>query len=119
MVHAQTFGNAVDYLSEGDGSYYDEEYIRLTYRPDGSDWVKSGERYIVFLQLKNVYHNDSLNDCVDLEPLYLYSSCASMYPVINGVVYNPHNDLGIGISLTPKKFKAALRQKIAAIVSAY
>ncbi len=42
-----------------------------------------------------------------------------MYPVVDGIVYDPNNDFGFGSGLTKEAFKSALRSRIANIVSAH
>jgi hypothetical protein len=40
-----------------------------------------------------------------------------MYPINNGIVYDPKNEMGFGLNLTVDQFKAAIRNRISYIVN--
>ncbi|MEP7234057.1 MAG: hypothetical protein ABI778_02055 [Ignavibacteriota bacterium] len=88
----------------------------LTVFADGSSWVKTNREYLVFLSYRDLKCSDSLYNYALIEPVYVSSTCASMYPVIGGHVYDPQNDFGFGSNLTPAQFKTALRNKIGQLI---
>jgi hypothetical protein len=80
----------------------------------GRRWIQSGSEYIIFLAFSRTGWDGTYTHC-DLFPNPGNGKCYGMYPVINGHVYDPYNDFGIGVGLTVAQFKAALRQKIYSI----
>jgi hypothetical protein len=87
-----------------------------TVMPDGSPWIKKGMRYIVLLQLERIYEDDTALRSVFLSPIGSPTTCAGMYPVIDGIVWDPHNDLGFGTGIRVEDWKRALRSRIAAML---
>jgi hypothetical protein len=83
---------------------------------NGVPCIEKDHEYIVFLNADFT--------CIDinngkfyysLRPTGYYSNTWTMYPVINGKVYNPLNELGIGNNLTVERFKDELRYEISII----
>ncbi|HWF43417.1 MAG TPA: hypothetical protein VG537_02125 [Candidatus Kapabacteria bacterium] len=85
---------------------------------DGSTWVKPGQEYIVFLNFANLGSDSTkTNVYVSVNPGFGPSTVMGVYPIRDGIVYDPNNDFGFGTGLTVADFKARLRQKIQSIVS--
>jgi len=80
----------------------------------GGQWVEKHQEYIVFLRFISL-RRDSEYNYATLIPVTGWGSCGGMYPIVNGVVYDPYNDFGYGTNLTVAQFKAALRGNINAI----
>jgi len=78
-------------------------------------WIKPGTEYIVFLQFQGI-GGDSANFYFTTWPL-LQGTCAGMYPVKSGIVYDPNDDFGIGASsgLTVSVWKSRLRARISTL----
>ena len=83
---------------------------------DRAPWVQSGNEYIVFLKFVGM-GGDSTGHYAELTPSAMGSSLIGMYPVRDGIVYNPSNDFGFGTNTTVADFKAKLRQEIQVITS--
>jgi hypothetical protein len=83
---------------------------------DGKQWIQRNTEYIVFLRFQGL-DRDGKYKYAALVPLAWFGSTCSMYPIINGKVYDPYDDFGFGAGLTPEQFKSALRDKIHAIIN--
>jgi hypothetical protein len=77
---------------------------------DGKQWIQPGGEYIVLLELVAL-GRDNAHSYAVLSPEAWFGTVCSMYPVIDGKVYDPYNDFGFGANLTVEQFKDALRIK--------
>ncbi len=77
----------------------------------GSGWVKKGKEYIVFLKFQSVC-DDSNYSYFSLSPFLMYSATCNVYPIENGSVIDPVNELGFGESVEVNLFKNLLKQRI-------
>ncbi|MDX9790572.1 MAG: hypothetical protein WC313_05555 [Candidatus Kapaibacterium sp.] len=77
------------------------------------DWIKPGYEYIVFMSI--------LNSCYENNTDYFYlrptgsttnSAVCMMFPVKNGMVYDPENEFGFGTNLDVITWKNMLRARI-------
>jgi hypothetical protein len=82
----------------------------------GSGWVKKGKEYIVFLRFQSVCH-DSSYIYLTLFPFLTYSATCNVYPIENGYVIDPVNELGFGKSVEVNLFKNLLKQRINEIIN--
>src|ERR1700733_3890151 len=75
-------------------------------------WIKPDSEYIVFLNFQGLGSNSTGFNFATW-PI-LQGSCAGMYPVRGGLVYDPNDDYGIGASsgLTVSVWKSRLRARI-------
>ena len=77
------------------------------------DWIRKDSEYIVFLSLSYLTSDTAHHYCFTIMPAVVrWGSCVGMYPVRNGIVYDPRNDFGFGYGLTPDEFKSKLRARI-------
>ena len=77
----------------------------------GNAWIKPGHEYVVFLRFASL-RRDETNNYATLIPITGWGTMACMYPVINGLIYDPYDDFGYGSALTIANFKSALRRNI-------
>ncbi len=77
----------------------------------GNPWIKKDQEYIVFLEV-GIHCSDSINSYLDLTPFVKWSLTCTMYPIINGLVYDPGNEFGFGTNLSINEFKSLLRSRI-------
>ncbi|MCO5249883.1 MAG: hypothetical protein M9949_00490 [Candidatus Kapabacteria bacterium] len=82
----------------------------------GSGWVKKGKEYIVFLDLYSIC-DDSSYSYLTLTPRVRSSATCNVYPIENGYVIDPVNELGFGERVEVNLFKNLLNQRINEIVS--
>jgi len=82
----------------------------------GSGWVKKGKEYIVFLDF-DLICKDTNHSYLSLTPFLMYSATCNVYPIENGFVIDPENELGFGESVEVNLFKNLLKQRINEIVS--
>lgn len=80
------------------------------------DWIRKDSEYIVFLRLSFLTSDTSQHDYFTISPI-IGGACVGMYPVRNGLVYDPRNDFGFGLGLTPNEFKTQLRARIYALTN--
>jgi hypothetical protein len=85
------------------------------------DWIKKDSEYVVFLNFVGLMA-DSTNAYYALMPAWgWFGSNDGMYPVRNGVVYDPSDDFGIGASisggLSVAVWKSRVRARINSIVN--
>jgi hypothetical protein len=80
----------------------------------GNRWIKPNAEYTVFLSFSGVHGwNYDYNYCYLRPREFLpVTKVGGMFPIYNGVVFDPNNDFGFGTDLTSTQFKTALRQKI-------
>jgi len=77
----------------------------------GNPWTKIGKEYIVFLFPLGVCA-DSINNYYFLTPLG-YGSCVyHMFPINDGIIYNPLNEFGVSDGSSIDVFKEKLRELI-------
>ena len=82
----------------------------------GLPWIKVDSEYVVFLN--NVkYCQDSTGLYFNIRPVWPQSATFGMYPVRNGLVYDPLNEFGFGPGLNISGFKNAIRFRINQIIS--
>jgi hypothetical protein len=81
---------------------------------DGKQWIQSGGEYIVLLELVAL-GRDNAYSYAALSPEAWFGTVCSIYPVVDGKVYDPYNDFGFGANLTVEQFKGSLRNKIYSI----
>lgn len=79
-------------------------------------WTTPGNDYIVFLRYIPL-GGDRTGYYATLSPGGISSTMECMYPIRNGIVYDPNNDFGLGANLTVSDFKSRLRAKIQTIKS--
>jgi hypothetical protein len=80
-------------------------------------WVKPGQEYIVFLYFTGVGYNNT-NDYFSTYPVGSFGHCCGMYPIVDGIVQDPNDDLNLGAPNLPvAAWKAALRAKISALIT--
>jgi len=79
-------------------------------------WMTPGNDYIVFLKYIAL-GQDTVSAYASLSPGGIYSTMCCMYPIRDGIVYDPNNDFGIGTNLSVADFKSRLRAKIQTITS--
>ncbi|MBS4000592.1 MAG: hypothetical protein KGZ71_08930 [Desulfobulbaceae bacterium] len=82
----------------------------------GSGWVKKGKEYIVFLDLYSIC-DDSSYSYLTLTPRVRSSATCNVYPIENGFVIDPVNELGFGERVEVNLFKNLLKQRINEIVT--
>jgi hypothetical protein len=82
----------------------------------GSGWVKKGKEYIVFLDFDSICE-DSNYSYLTLTPRVMPSATCNVYPIENGFVSDPVNELGFGESVEVNLFKNLLKQRINEIVT--
>jgi len=81
----------------------------------GGWWVKPGKEYIIFLQLIGI-GLDSTSGYFTLFPGG-FGTMGGMYPVVSGIVIDPHDDFGFGATgLAVADWKSRLRARINAII---
>lgn len=83
------------------------------------DWIRKDSEYIAFLYFDGV-GSDSTNDYYALLPNWgWFGSFDGLYPVRNGIVYDPNDDFGIGASsgLSVADWKSRIRARIYSIVN--
>lgn len=91
-----------------DDIYYPDSLIDF----NGGTWIKPDSEYVVLLKLVGA-NRDSLNHYFTIESAGPFGSCASMYPVHNGIVYDPNDDFGLGSNaLIVDEWKSRLRTRI-------
>jgi hypothetical protein len=81
------------------------------YLCDNGPWITSNNEYIVFLRPFLVC-NDELNVFMTLLPSGADSYTFGMFPIVNGQVQDPMNELGFGTSVQVDSFKSFLRNRI-------
>ncbi|MGH2639966.1 MAG: hypothetical protein ACRDF4_11915 [Rhabdochlamydiaceae bacterium] len=82
----------------------------------GGWWIKPGKEYIVFLYFNGVGYDNTHGYFTTFPVSFGYSG--GMYPVVNGIVQDPHDDFRFGATgLSAAQWKAALRNKINALVN--
>ncbi len=86
------------------------------YDNDGNPWIKPEQEYIIFLRIVLIC-NDSLNTFFTISPFGPKSSTYNIYPINDGIVYDPGNDFGFGINKTADEFKSLLRERINYIIN--
>ncbi|HVZ41654.1 MAG TPA: hypothetical protein VHI13_20405, partial [Candidatus Kapabacteria bacterium] len=77
-------------------------------------WVQPDVDYIVLLRLQGI-GGDSLYHYTSVFPVGWFGNACCMYPVVEGIVYDPHDDFGFGPGRTPAQFITALRARIYSI----
>jgi hypothetical protein len=83
------------------------------------DWIKKDSEYVVFLNFVGLMA-DSANGYYSLMPDWgWFGSNDGLYPVRSGLVYDPHDDFGIGASggLSVAVWKSRVRARISSIVT--
>lgn len=84
---------------------------------NGQAWIQRDSEYIVFLNLVGI-SSDNGSPCFSVQSLGPFGSCASMYPIRNGIVYDPNDDFGFGsASLTSPEWKSRLRARISSLTN--
>ncbi len=77
----------------------------------GKLWIEKDKEYIVFLEY-NPLCLDSSNCYYGINPTTLKGTMGSLYPVIDGKVYDPNDDFGFGTGLTVQEFISQFRERI-------
>jgi hypothetical protein len=85
----------------------------------GDRWIRPDSEYVVFLNLGWLTQDNS-NSYYEVSPLN-FGSCFGMYPVRNGLVYDPGDDFGFGHGLSGAglpvaEWKSLLRARIYSIL---
>ncbi len=85
----------------------------------GGWWIKPGQEYIVFLSFLGIgYDHSNHNQYYFTTVPHGFPSCGGMYPVLNGIVFDPNDDFGFGATgLTVAEWKSRLRGRIAALIN--
>lgn len=83
---------------------------------NGKQWVQPDMEYIVFLRFAGLGRTANYNYAV-LIPVAWFGTTCSIYPIIDGKVYDHYDDFGFGSGLTPEQFKSALGNKIHSIIN--
>ena len=78
---------------------------------NGVPWVIKGKEYIVFLH-QLIICSDSQYSYFTIIPYVLPSSTCNIYPIENGNVNDPGNELGIGTNPSVIEFKNHIRNRI-------
>lgn len=103
-------------LNRGDVYYaWDSTFVDQV----GIRWVKPGDEYIVFLSFSGVHGWPYDNNYGYLTPRYnlAHTSVGGMFPIRNGLVYDPGDDFKFGTELSAGQFKEKLRLKIEQILN--
>lgn len=76
------------------------------------DWINPGHEYIVFMSIANTcYYNDT--DYFRMRQNGpSQSAVCMMFPIKNGMVYDPENEFGFGYNLDVNTWKSMIRAKI-------
>jgi len=77
----------------------------------GNPWIKPNQDYIVFLSLV-LECDDSTGVYYCLRPTWPESYTFRMYPINNGIVYDPKNEFGFGLSISSEEFIEKLKIRI-------
>jgi hypothetical protein len=78
-------------------------------------WVTPGNEYVIFASYQS-RGGDSTGRYFTCMPILDGSTVLGMYPIRNGLVYDPQDDFHYGTGLTPDAFKAKLRSSIYTIL---
>lgn len=82
----------------------------------GSGWVKKGKEYIVFLDFHLICKDINYSYLTQF-PFLMYSATCNVYPIENGFVIDPVNEIGFGESVEVNNFKNLLKQRINTIIN--
>jgi hypothetical protein len=111
-VQADT-GGCLQFQYSLDWHYYNAGFAHKFGDSVNGDWIRKDSEYIVFLSLSYLTSDTAHHYCFTISPsVVVWGSCMGMYPVRNGLVYDPLNDFGFGYGLTPDEFKSKLRARI-------
>lgn len=81
----------------------------------GGGWVKKDKEYIVFLDF-HLICKDEDKAYFSFFPFLMYSAVCNVYPIEDGFVIDPENELGFGKSVEVGKFKDLIRRRIVEIM---
>ncbi len=82
----------------------------------GNEWIQKDKEYIVFLKPVIACETDS-SVYYSIYPVGGGFDTYGLYPINNGIVYDPNNDFGFGNNLTTAVFKERLRARIQDIIN--
>lgn len=116
--------NIISLSEELNPSFFTDTLFVFQYSPfwgklideHGQPWIQVDSEYVVFLTLVRYCH-DSTGIYCNLRPVWPESVTFGMYPLRDGLIYDPLNELGLGIGLTISEFKQMLRNRINEILS--
>ena len=86
---------------------------------DKLDWIKKDKEYIVFLSISHLCFDsaDVKEVYYTLYPQYNMSKVYGMYPIVDGKVYDPENQLNLGSDCDVETFKDSLRKRINELIN--
>lgn len=118
-IHSINNNTCFQFLYSPAWGFWRDGYGTRIENEDGSAWIKKDKEYIVFISSSVV--------CSDYPDLYYTNlpigmtkyktETFRMFPIENGYVYDPINELGLGVNLTTEQWKNALRNKINIILN--
>ncbi len=82
----------------------------------GNEWIQKNKEYIVFLKPVLACETDS-SVYYSIFPAGWGFETYGLYPIENGIVYDPNDDFGFGNNLTTAVFKERLRARIQSIIN--
>jgi hypothetical protein len=83
---------------------------------NGEQWLKKDKEYLVFLRI-NIVCASSTNEYYTVSPFIDHSETCNMYPIVNGILQDPGNELGLGTEVNYETVKTAIEARIITIIN--